>query len=196
MCRRALAIASGDLQSEFVSAVSHEFRTPLTTMHQLSEMLAGGRIANDAERHESYEVLLVATCRPQRLVESLLDFGRMEAAAYQRLPLVIRQRGHGGRSRYLRPVEVPHRTRQAPAAVSQPGVHAQGLANQFLAPPHRVQHRTPRIQGDQLHRSTLDRGILEQRELRVYVQGIGRAPQFPQIPPETQKRAGPNVGIA
>jgi signal transduction histidine kinase len=71
------------LQSEFVSAVSHEFRTPLTTMRQLSEMLAGGRIANDAERHESYEVLLGATCRLHRLVESLLDFGRMEAAAYR-----------------------------------------------------------------------------------------------------------------
>ena len=35
------------LQSDFVSAVSHEFRTPLTAMRQMSELLAQGRAAND-----------------------------------------------------------------------------------------------------------------------------------------------------
>ena len=44
--RRELAIAR--LQSEFVSAVSHEFRTPLTSMRQLSEMLSKGRVISEA----------------------------------------------------------------------------------------------------------------------------------------------------
>ena len=36
------------LQSDFVSAVSHEFRTPLAAMRQLSELLAAGRVPREA----------------------------------------------------------------------------------------------------------------------------------------------------
>jgi signal transduction histidine kinase len=75
--------AVAHLQSEFVSAVSHEFRTPLTSLRQISEMLLQDRITNPASRRESYEVMYHATERLRRLVESLLDFGRMEAAAFQ-----------------------------------------------------------------------------------------------------------------
>jgi len=67
------------LQSEFVSAVSHEFRTPLTSLRQLSEMLAMGRIPEAGQRQQSYGILSQETERLQRLVESLLDFGRIEA---------------------------------------------------------------------------------------------------------------------
>jgi signal transduction histidine kinase len=67
------------VQSEFVSAVSHEFRTPLASMLQLSELLADGRISTDRQRQGYYESLLHETQRLSRLVESLLDFGRMEA---------------------------------------------------------------------------------------------------------------------
>ena len=74
---RELAVAR--LQSDFVAAVSHEFRTPLTTMAQLTEMLLDGRVP-DAERQRRYFVALGRqTERLRRLVESLLDFGRMEA---------------------------------------------------------------------------------------------------------------------
>ena len=73
--------AVGRLQSEFVAAVSHEFRTPLTSMRQLSEMLFSGRIRREDERQESYALLVQESERLQRLVESLLDFGRMEAGA-------------------------------------------------------------------------------------------------------------------
>ncbi len=73
--------AVGRLQSEFVAAVSHEFRTPLTSMRQLSEMLFSGRIRREDERQESYALLVQESERLQRLVESLLDFGRMEARA-------------------------------------------------------------------------------------------------------------------
>lgn len=67
------------LQSEFVSAVSHEFRTPLTSLRQLTEMLATGRIGDGGLRRQSYGILSQETERLQRLVESLLDFGRIEA---------------------------------------------------------------------------------------------------------------------
>src|SRR5262249_10747052 len=43
------------LQSDFVAAVSHEFRTPLTTLQQLSEMLAKGRVPSDERRQRYYD---------------------------------------------------------------------------------------------------------------------------------------------
>jgi len=71
------------MQSDFVSAVSHEFRSPLTSMRQLSEILALGRVPSEERRQVYYETLVSETVRLQRLVESLLNFGRMEARARQ-----------------------------------------------------------------------------------------------------------------
>jgi len=75
--RRELAV--GRLQSEFVSAVSHEFRTPLTSMRQLSEMLLKGRVISEDRRQQYYDVLSRESERLHRLVEGLLNFGRAEA---------------------------------------------------------------------------------------------------------------------
>jgi signal transduction histidine kinase len=77
--QRELAVAR--LQSEFVSAVSHEFRTPLTSMRQLSEMLSKGRVISEDRRQQYYDVLSRESERLHRLVEGLLDFGRSEAGA-------------------------------------------------------------------------------------------------------------------
>ena len=79
--RREAAVAR--LQSDFVAAVSHEFRTPLTSIRQLSEMLALGRVAGDGRRQRYYETLVGETGRLQRLVEKLLNFGGMEAGKRQ-----------------------------------------------------------------------------------------------------------------
>jgi signal transduction histidine kinase len=77
------------LQADFVSAVSHEFRTPLAAMRQLSELLAAGRVPVDARRQQYYESLAGESRRLQRLVENLLDFSRLEAGGrpYRREPL-------------------------------------------------------------------------------------------------------------
>ena len=66
------------LQSEFVATVSHEFRTPLTAMRHLTEMLEEGHAPADRVPHY-YHALGKETRRLQALVEGLLDFGRMEA---------------------------------------------------------------------------------------------------------------------
>jgi len=68
-------------QADFVSAVSHEFRTPLAAMRQLSELLADGRVHQPDKRQHYYESLAGESRRLQRLVENLLDFGRLEAGA-------------------------------------------------------------------------------------------------------------------
>jgi signal transduction histidine kinase len=74
---RELAVAR--LQSDFVSAVSHEFRTPLTALLQVSELLKRGRVATEEDRREYYDALHEESQRLHRLVESLLNFGRLES---------------------------------------------------------------------------------------------------------------------
>ncbi len=70
------------LQSNFVSAVSHEFRTPLTSLQQFTSMLNEDDEPPPDKRRAFYQAQARAVSRLQHLVESLLDFGRMEAGAY------------------------------------------------------------------------------------------------------------------
>jgi len=81
---RAMAreLEAAQLQSEFVAAVSHEFRTPLTLLRQFSDLLADGRVSSEMERRRYYAALQRGTRRLTRLVEDLLDFGRMEAGSH------------------------------------------------------------------------------------------------------------------
>jgi signal transduction histidine kinase len=74
--RRELQMAQ--MKSDFVSTVSHEFRSPLTAIRQLGEMLGRNRVP-DARRHEYYERITRESERLGRLVENLLDFAQMEA---------------------------------------------------------------------------------------------------------------------
>ena len=79
------------LKSDFVAAVSHEFRTPLATLRQLTENLADGRVSTDERRSAYFQTQRRATNRLSRLVERLLDFGRMEAGAlrYHFEPVIL-----------------------------------------------------------------------------------------------------------
>lgn len=74
--RRELTVAR--LQADFVSAVSHEFRTPLTTLRHVTELLDEDDELPRERRKAFYAALGRNTGRLQRLVESLLDFARME----------------------------------------------------------------------------------------------------------------------
>jgi len=66
------------VQSDFVAAVSHEFRSPLTSMRHLIELLASDRVPDEPTRTRFYDVLGREAGRLQRLVEQLLDFRRLD----------------------------------------------------------------------------------------------------------------------
>jgi two-component system phosphate regulon sensor histidine kinase PhoR len=76
---RELAVAR--MKAEFVAAVSHEFRTPLTTLRQFTDMLRDNADLATDRRRLCHEAQSRATERLTRLVEALLDFGRIEAGA-------------------------------------------------------------------------------------------------------------------
>lgn len=67
------------LQSDFVAAVSHEFRSPLTALTHAADLLATDRISTESHRRQTYQVLTRDTARLRSLVEGLLSFGRLEA---------------------------------------------------------------------------------------------------------------------
>jgi len=69
------------MQSDFVSAVSHEFRTPLTSLRQISEVFSEGRPLEEERRTKYHQALERATRRLNKLVDGLLDFGRVESGA-------------------------------------------------------------------------------------------------------------------
>ena len=69
-------------QSDFIATVSHEFRTPLTSMRHLTDLLTSNRAPDDARKHSYYQLLSRETDRLHRMVEGLLSFSRMQAGAY------------------------------------------------------------------------------------------------------------------
>lgn len=83
--RRAEALTELDrAKTAFFSNVSHEFRTPLTLMlGPVEDLLAGGNGDLSAPQRERLEVAHRNAMRLQKLVNTLLDFSRIEAGRAQ-----------------------------------------------------------------------------------------------------------------
>jgi signal transduction histidine kinase len=74
--RREMEIAR--LRADFVSTVSHEFRSPLTGIRHLGEMLLDGRVTDREKQGGYFRMIVQESGRLARLVENVLDFSRME----------------------------------------------------------------------------------------------------------------------
>ncbi|HVE96708.1 MAG TPA: SpoIIE family protein phosphatase [Pseudonocardiaceae bacterium] len=91
--RRAEALAQLDqAKTEFFANISHEFRTPLTLlMGPLAELRTAPAVAADARSRENVEMVHRSGLRLGKLVNSLLDFSRIQAgrleAAYEPVDL-------------------------------------------------------------------------------------------------------------
>ena len=73
------AISLSRRRGDFVSAVTNELRTPLTTFKMYSEMLAGGMVAED-KRQEYLHTLCAEADRLGHLVENALAYARLEGS--------------------------------------------------------------------------------------------------------------------
>lgn len=65
-------------KTTFVANVSHEFKTPLTTIRLYAELLEQGRVRNAAQGSEYLRTIGRETQRLARLVNNALDFSRLE----------------------------------------------------------------------------------------------------------------------
>ena len=66
------------MKSDFVSTISHEFKSPLTSIRQLAEMLHSGRVPSEERRQKYYDVLLEQSERLSLLIDNVLNFAKME----------------------------------------------------------------------------------------------------------------------
>ncbi len=67
------------LQTDFVNKVSHDLRTPLTSIRMFVETLQMGRLPDDARRAEALGIIAEETARLSTLINRLLDWARMES---------------------------------------------------------------------------------------------------------------------
>jgi signal transduction histidine kinase len=74
--RRELEVAR--LKSEFVAAVTHEFRSPLAGIRQLADLLEQGRVPSDGRRQQYYGMIVRESDRLERLVENVLNLSRID----------------------------------------------------------------------------------------------------------------------
>jgi len=79
-------------KTSFVANVSHEFKTPLTTIRLYAELLEQDRVADAARRREYLQTIGRETQRLARLVGNALDFSRLEQGRkkYERIALDAR----------------------------------------------------------------------------------------------------------
>jgi signal transduction histidine kinase len=92
-------------KTSFVSNVSHELKTPLTSIRLCAEMLAEGRAKDDAAKTRYLGTIARESERLTRLVDNVLDFGRLEQnrrrydLAHVDLREVVREAAESQRSR-------------------------------------------------------------------------------------------------
>lgn len=73
---RQLALARQ--KTDFVSNVSHELKTPLTSIRMFSELLAEQRVTDPAKERSYLHIITAEAARLTRLINNVLDFSRME----------------------------------------------------------------------------------------------------------------------
>ncbi|GHB94660.1 sensor histidine kinase [Cerasicoccus arenae] len=65
-------------KTTFVANVSHELKTPLTSIRLFAEMLYDGRAGDETKQRRYLQTMLNETQRLTRLVNNVLDFSRLE----------------------------------------------------------------------------------------------------------------------
>jgi signal transduction histidine kinase len=66
-------------QRELVANVSHELKTPLTSIQGFSQAMIDGTVTNDAEYQDLAQIIQQESQRMRRLVEQMLELSRLES---------------------------------------------------------------------------------------------------------------------
>ncbi|MDB6020137.1 MAG: Integral rane sensor signal transduction histidine kinase [Pedosphaera sp.] len=65
-------------KTDFVSNVSHELKTPLTSIRMFSELLAEGRVTEPDKQRSYLNIITAEAARLTRLINNVLDFSRLD----------------------------------------------------------------------------------------------------------------------
>ncbi len=69
---------AAELKSDFVSNVTHELKTPLTSIRMFAETLYDGRVKDEDDAKECLETIVAESERLTRLIDKVLDFRAIE----------------------------------------------------------------------------------------------------------------------
>ncbi|MCB0346253.1 MAG: HAMP domain-containing histidine kinase [Bdellovibrionales bacterium] len=76
-------------QTNFVSAISHELKTPLTSIRMYGEMLRSGWVGDDAKRKTYYDFIFFESERLSRLINNVLTLARIGNNTFEEPALSI-----------------------------------------------------------------------------------------------------------
>jgi signal transduction histidine kinase len=93
------------LRSQFVSSVTHELKTPLTSIRMFAETLRMGRHAGPEAQQEYLDTVVHETERLSRLINNVLDFARID---------------RGDKTYRMAPADVAAAAKEAARAVAYP----------------------------------------------------------------------------
>src|SRR5207244_7142319 len=71
----------GKLQRDFLANVSHELKTPLTSLIGFSQALVDGSLLSESERSRAAAIVHEESERVLRMAQELLDLARVEAGS-------------------------------------------------------------------------------------------------------------------
>jgi len=74
----AVTVAFAERRSNFVAAVSHELKTPLTAIRMYGEMLRDGMVSDEEKKAEYHRAITAESERLSRLINNVLEFSRLE----------------------------------------------------------------------------------------------------------------------
>jgi two-component system phosphate regulon sensor histidine kinase PhoR len=66
------------LKSEFISNVSHELKSPLTSIRMMTEMLHHNRVESEERKSKYYSAMLEESEHLSHLIDNILDFSRLD----------------------------------------------------------------------------------------------------------------------
>jgi signal transduction histidine kinase len=168
--RRQLALAQK--KTDFVSNVSHELKTPLTSIRMFAELLSQGRVDDPAKREHYLRIITHESERLTRLINNVLDFARIERndKACDKKPadfFPVLERLWESHSAHLREAgftcswdadEPPYPVLADVDALSQVVVNLLSNAEKYSGERREITLVT-RLRDRQLHLSVQDRGI-------------------------------------
>ena len=74
----AVVVSFAERRNNFVSAVTHELKTPLTAIRMYAEMLRDGLVPNDERKQKYYGLMTTESERLTRLLNNVLELSQLE----------------------------------------------------------------------------------------------------------------------